>query len=178
MHLESKAMMVKPVFPSGMSGVEYHVTVVLTNPVSWWNFCMTHGIKPLYIELNNFRRQAMCGAKHDPSDLIRTTGWQIIREKIEVNPLQHTMYADRAIYYEAHMKLRGHMDGTVKGASRDLYRSGRWYITRRAKEPFDPNELWRFRPVREEWLSSPHWLNVEYEACVYDTNEELDYGWI
>lgn len=70
---------------------EFHVTVK-GDAVRWPIYCANIGIKPLWIELNNFERQLMCATNKDPRvewagrtmlEYFERGGFQILRVKHE-----------------------------------------------------------------------------------------------
>jgi hypothetical protein len=150
---------------------EWHVTV-LGDPVLWGVFCSNNGIKPLYIELNNYERQLMCACRTDPTDLIRKhPRFTIIRRKHEVNRLfEHEI----PLYYEQHVKFDGRFDPSLPWSSRDLFRQRRWYLTKRWRSDFNPIY---FADTAKEMATSSKLAGWEYEICVEDTNPELDARW-
>ena len=165
---------------------EFHVTVASVNVVAWIEFCLFQGIKPLWIELNNFERQLMCAARTDPSDAIRRAGWRALRFKREVRPVRidTTIHCDDKYlthptpavtrYYECHVKLDGPFEPAWHLASRDLLREHRWYLTHRSIVPFDPN---KFVDLCRLHIHASVIAGWEYEAAVQDTNECLDSNW-
>lgn len=159
---------------------EWHVTVK-GDPVAWADFCRENGIKPLFIELQGGATQLMCASAYDPSSLIHQLMddnerqlFTVVRVKHEVSALRD---GEKAVYYEAHAKLNGPWRTDRKGVSRDLYRvqEQRWYMTYRSSTPFDAAAF----ALRAKSLSKPSLLaEVEYEACILDTNPALDGGWL
>lgn len=161
---------------------EYHVTVD-GDP-----FCARHGIKPLWIELNNFNRQVLSASAFDPTNIIAGAGWSIIRTKFEVQPSRIDISThDKAnqfiewsvgacYYYECHVKLDGPFLPTMPMASRDLYRPNRWYCTMRHRNPFDYAGFVR-EVTGTVGAFGSYYAGHEYEACLSDTNEGLDAGW-
>lgn len=168
---------------------EWHVTVE-GDPLKWRGFCASNGLKALWIELNNFELQLMCEAAFDPSEVIKQAGWKIVRVKHEVETFQiditthdalQTHYLpehiDNACYYEVHFKLNGPFIPGIPHTSRDLFRDNRWYITHRQATEFSPDEVMGdlFRASSDAFAMMD---DFEYEACVLDTNPELDKGWV
>jgi hypothetical protein len=159
---------------------EWHITVK-GDPVRWADFCREHDLKPLFIELQGGATQLMCASSFDPSilllDLVDENERQlftIIRVKHEVSVLRD---GERALYYEAHVKFNGPWRTDRKGVSRDLYRAHeqRWYMTHRQATPFDAAAFGAKATV----LARPSRFDeVEYEACILDTNPALDGGWL
>lgn len=170
---------------------EFHVTVA-GDPFQWRGFCTAIGIKPLWIELNNLDLQLMCAANEDPTSVIEAAGWQILRNKheVETHPLDITSMQDEhtrwlpevvegALYYECHVKLDGPFNPHFMGSSRDLFRVNRWYVTKRETRPFDPqpfvNTIRRMAGlVRLPSVSA----EFEYEAAIRDSNPDIDKGWL
>lgn len=151
---------------------EFHVTVT-GDPIRWHAFCTDHGIKPLYIELNNFERQLMCAVPYDPSPAIKNHGaFVIVRLKYEVQ-VAPSMHEPGAKYYEVHCKLDGPFMPGEWMASRDLYRDERWYITERKPTPFEPADFAAM--VYKRYPSQ--YVEFEYEAAIVDTNPWLDRNW-
>jgi hypothetical protein len=165
---------------------EWHITVT-GDPVLWKNFCTAYGIKPLWIELNNFERQLMC-AITSPAKYTKMKGilhanpelFTIIREKHEAMP---NGTEQNPIYYECHVKLDGFFLPYMGMSSRDLYRENRWYATHRQKTPFDPNDFLEYvkNCVVEKLPEFPNSESViagmEYEVALVDTNPNLDKRW-
>jgi hypothetical protein len=153
---------------------EWHVTVAPSScPVRWHRFCEQFGLKPLWIELNNFSRQLMCAAHQDVSEDCILAGFPVIRVKHEVSSPLH---GEEVLYYECHVKLDGPFRPGAPKASRDLYRENRWYVTQRETKDFSPRPFVEW--VRGHPLSGE--LKVvayEYEACLEDSNPELDARW-
>lgn len=153
---------------------EWHVTVE-GDPVRWHSLCERANIKPLYIELNNFERQLMCAAKQDPRDFYFLTnpafGFTTVRVKHEV---ERILDGETALYYECHVKFDGPFRSQFEMTSRDLYRQHRWYMTLRQEQPFEPLDF-----VGYAKASAPEsrFIGFEYEACLLDTNKELDKRW-
>lgn len=151
---------------------EWHVTVDGVSPLAWETFCCLNGIKPLFIELNNFNTQLMCAAKVDPSNRIREDGINIVRIKHEVSV---PVFSEAQLYWECHVKLDGPFNPKIHGASRDLYRANRWYVTHRRTAAFKNDFAWFIDLVVEQ---GNKFAGYEYECAVLDTNPELDRGWL
>lgn len=153
---------------------EWHVTVSGdTDPLEWHTFCRTIGVKPLYIELSNYRTQLMLAAAEDVSAQVRAAGFTCARVKHEVSELRD---GEKPFYYECHIKFQG---GAFRpdrpGTSRDLYRTTRQYMTKREIAPFEvPAFIARARTM----IKHSEIAGVEYEICVLDTNPGLDAGWL
>lgn len=185
----------------GQHHEETHITVD-GDPIRWHRWCLSHGIKPLWIELNTFQRQLMCAIKtHGPESVawwqqrIVDAGFIIVRVKREIQPykLDITVHSDtekryldvptpaEAIYYECHAKFDGPFRPSWHMASRDLYRENRWYVTTRRSRPFDPQEwldtVAGWARVADGWRDVSVLVGSEYEAAVLDTNPELDARW-
>ena len=184
---------------------EWHITVNDYEPVRWHQWCTDQGIKPLFIELNNFERQLMCAislkqynaltqwdgglnAKYGLVEAIELAGFSVLRVKYEVQPraidvtthgdkekVWHRPPVDNALYYECHIKLEGQFRPEFRMASRDLYRRHRWYVTHRQDGPFTPE---KFVEIVERRIASRNpIIEFEYEACLVDTNKGLDARW-
>jgi hypothetical protein len=170
---------------------EWHVTVK-GDPFQWRGFCTAIGIKPLWIELNNFETQLMCAAHENPQKEIFQAGWEIIRVKHEVEtfPIDITCHQDQhrkvmpeeiegALYYECHVKIDGPFQPGFPMSSRDLYRHDRWYVTKREARPFDPGP---FASVIARCINLRGKQGVvdeyEYEAALIDSNHDLDARWL
>jgi len=173
---------------------EWHITVEgnnFQNVLRWSAFCAQTGIKPLWIELNDYRRQLMCAARENVSRDIHAAGFDIIRVKHEVQPTCQRLDisthkdilpmskfldvpAEVAVYYECHVKFDGPFKPIMPMASRDLLRESRWYMTSRATQPFDYAAL-----VHEACGANPdcRFAGYEYEAALIDSNPGLDKGW-
>jgi len=153
---------------------EWHITVE-GDPVRWHDFCLRQKMKPLYIELNDFRRQLLCAAQFNPMHNIIAAcphHFRIIRVKHEVS---HLLPGDPSpLYYECHVKLDGEFNPELPMASRDLYRADRWYVTRRTQVPFLAQD---FVAAVEDACDDAKVVGWEYEACLVDTNRALDAGW-
>lgn len=186
---------------------EWHITVSHDNPSAvsnWHQWCLNHGVKPLYIELANYERQLMLASgselspRGDQTTLlgqVERSGWKVQRVKHEVQAQRDVLVAG-ALYYECHVKLDGDFLPDVSdlylhghtGTSRDLYRPNRWYVTQRSAEPFDPEEFERrVRTALAQELELRVQAGVrvgarlagsEYEACLVDTNRQLDARWL
>lgn len=191
---------------------EYHVTV-RGDAVRWWSVCQGIGIKPLWIELNNFERQLMCATEKDPHvnwagvtmlEHFVHRGFEIVRVKHEkqvppnrrvefVKSMPLVVFFDKApeppkpsldhiiqpIYYECHLKFDGLFNPNLFMASRDLYRVDRWYVTKREPVPFDPATFqWHIEDLLRRYRWPAKCVEAEYEACVSDTNTELDARWV
>ncbi len=163
---------------------EWHVTVDGISPVAWFMVCVALDIKPLYIQLSNGRLQLMCAAKHDVSELVSRLepNIRIVRVKREVSALEP---GETALYWECHVKLDGPYEHEYggsgadpsHGSSRDLFRPERWYVTKRLPHEFDAEQ---FAGWVGEVLGDydTHRAGYEYEACLLDTNPDLDQGWL
>ena len=159
---------------------EWHVTVE-GDPIAWGAFCREYGFKPLFIELSNHTTQLMCEASVDPRAIIASVItedeqplFKVVRTKHEVSKLRE---GETALYYEAHVKFHGPWRLDRKGVSRDLFRvhSQRWYMTQRSLEPFSGGAF----AVKAQLLARPStFVEYEYEACILDTNLNLDTGWV
>lgn len=163
---------------------ELHVTVE-GDPLEWADFCRQFGYKPLYIELSNLSRQLMLAVSYQGAeeaqalaDNVQDRGFRIVRIKHEVSALRE---GETPIYYETHVKLDGEMRPDRQGASRDLYRSNRWYMTRRAGavqgQP-PPFKAEAFVEQAARWAKQSTVVGVESEYCLLDTNPALDAGWL
>lgn len=170
---------------------EWHVTV-LGDPFQWRGFCAAIGIKPLWIELNNFETQLMCAADHDPRQEIFQGGWQVIRTKHEVEtfPIDITTHNQKgptwlpetiegALYYECHVKIDGPFKPVFQMSSRDLFRRDRWYVTKREARPFNGKDFAEdIDRVLNHFPGGQCTIDeYEYEAALIDTNHELDDNW-
>lgn len=167
---------------------EWHVTVTGGDPVSWHKLCTGLKIKPLYIELSNRMHQLMMATKLDPNkpvkedgptmlNIFEQRGFTPVRVKHEVSDL---LEGEKALYWEVHLKFDGLFRPDRSGASRDLFRvtgpfSGRWYLTVRAKEPFDPMKLVQHAATLGKGST---FAGFEYEGALVDTNRDLDKGWV
>lgn len=185
---------------------EWHVTVE-GDPSQWRGWCVCNNIKPLWIELNTFERQLMCAipgslgrqVEHG-NEVARNIiegihrSFNIVRVKHEVQPVKldvsthgepdqfiETFGDITPVYYECHVKCDGPFRPAMQMASRDLFRESRWYITRRSPSPFNARE---FVDMVRGWVALPDgWRgpsvvhSFEYEACVLDTNPNLDINW-
>jgi hypothetical protein len=156
---------------------EWHLTVK-GNPLLWHAFCLEMGVKPLWIELNNFERQLMC-AITDPVKAaavkrrIEQNGvFKLLREKYEVMP---NGSEENPLYYECHVKLDGPFIPTYRMSSRDLYRDERWYLTERWNSPFNPLRF--IEQVRASLEGICKVVGSEYEVALIDTNPDLDVNW-
>jgi hypothetical protein len=158
---------------------EWHATVE-GNPIEWYQFCIDHGFKPLFIELSNMTLQLMCASDMDPRPALLGR-WEVLRVKHEVSEPRDD---EQVLYWECHVKINGpyRRDLAKKLAhrtSRDLYRGGyRWYVTHRQGTPFDAEALVD-NYVRR--MANYRGLSVdghEYEACILDTNPALDENWL
>lgn len=113
---------------------EWHVTVAGASPVDWERLCMSVGVTPLFIELNDRRLQLMSAIqdKEICDRFMKTLAvhpeFKVLRIKHEVRQLREF---EDPLYYEAHVKFDGDYRFDLKGASRDLYRldPARWYVT-------------------------------------------------
>lgn len=157
---------------------EWHVTVA-GDPFQWRGFCAANDIKPLWIELNNFERQLMCAASFNPCERIMQAKYTILRVKHEVSALRDD---ERALYFEAHLKLDGPFRPEIHMASRDLFRTSRWYVTKRAHDVFNAAEWMQnmLGSITSEVVNVNQrsvFAGCEYEACLLDSNPELDSGW-
>lgn len=149
---------------------EWHVTVE-GDPIEWKHLCDHLWMKPLWIELSNFSTQLMCASATNVNPREIGPNFRIVRVKHEVSELR---LSDRPTYYECHVKLDGQFNPKLPNSSRDLYRSARWYVTKRSPRPFD---ALRFVNGVES-LTSSRVAGYEYEICINDTNRLLDDGWI
>jgi len=155
---------------------EWHVTTDMSiDPTEWARFCRVNSIKPLYIELNTYGLQLMCQSTFDPTEQIKAGGFPIVRVKHEYQP--SPLLEGVVKYWECHCKFNGSFRPDLPMASRDLYRPGRWYVTQRSYQPFDPKA---FAASVCETIGplGAQFQSFEYEACVQDTNEDLDKVWI
>lgn len=157
---------------------EWHHTVK-GDVYRWLDFCSFVGVKPLFIELNNWSRQLMCASPRDLTQAIRINcDFELLRTKHEVYPPSKP---DGVIvkYYESHVKLNGPFLPITGASSRDLLREHRWYVTRRQSKSFDAAV---FADRVFSWLQVNHnesaIAEIEYEACILDTNPDLDKGWL
>jgi len=157
---------------------EWHVTI-LGDPIAWHAFCLEHGLKPLYIELQNGELQLMCASAHDPRyflsgvvDEDERPIFPVVRVKHEVSALRD---GETAVYYEAHVKFNGPWRTDRKGVSRDLFRVQRWYMTKRSRAPFDADA---HAKLSTSQARPSRFAEVEYEVCILDTNPKLDEGWL
>jgi len=162
---------------------EWHVTVA-GDPIKWHAVCGLLNIKPLYIELNTFQRQLMCAAPFNPCERIMQMGIPITRVKHEVESL---LPGEVALYWECHLKFNGPFQHGIFGSSRDLYRADRWYLTHRQETEFDHSVVddlaaavtFHTTHPTLAWHHHPSILaGFEYEACVLDSNPELDSEWL
>lgn len=163
---------------------------VAANPMEFHRFCVETNlllrasgsndrIKPLHIELNNFETQLMCAANFNPCHIIMLKGFPIIRIKREVDGSLFSMSEREqreACYWEAHIKLDGVFQPGFRMSSRDLFRTNRWYVTRREKHPFDPAPF--YNSVGERLKGVAIVAGIEYEACILDSCPELDRRWV
>jgi hypothetical protein len=176
---------------------EWHVTVE-GDQHAWRGYCTALGIKPLRIELNTFEVQLMCaipgqwfidafGHGMDHQACITTLCGMFEQRHFRVVRVKHELQVaagevlPAALYYECHIKLDGPFDPCALLASRDLFRTERWYITRRAMDPFDPAVYVAGAALGLRHFSSSPCAKVighEYEACVLDTNPALDARWV
>lgn len=176
---------------------EWHVTVQ-GDPFQWRGWCIANGIKPLWIELNNFNRQLMCAITEkdmvdaciDPAIIaagdvtpytvdMAKAGFEILRVKHEVQAphnIDIATHGTPVIYYECHLKYDGRFRPELKATSRDLFRDHRWYATKRSETPFDPIAFKDF--VERIIAQRAHLDSFEYEACLFDSNPGLDHRWI
>jgi hypothetical protein len=170
---------------------EWHITVT-GDPFQWQGFCASQGIKPLWIELNNFSTQLMCAANFNPTDAIQKAGWNIIRTKHEVSVdlidvstvtkrqfVHGALPEEPVLYYECHVKFDGRFQPQYKMTSRDLFRArngaDRWYATKREEHPFDADAFANF--IHKLNGERSHLDSWEFEACLIDTNPGLDDRW-
>jgi hypothetical protein len=183
---------------------EWHVTVE-GDPWKWRQLCDTlRGFKPLWIELNTFERQLMSASAFDPRSirnaygipLIEAAGFKIIRVKHEIQPTvvsidittqgEERKYYSRPVpepntvlYYECHVKIDGTFNPALPLASRDLFRSDRWYVTKRQLEPFSGQEFHDAVRIALAHMNTPvRASKYEYEAAVLDTYPRLDAEWM
>lgn len=167
---------------------EWHVTVT-GDPMQWHRFLsgIKGIVKPLWIELNNFERQLMCASTvMNPSEIIMRRGFRIVRVKHEVeapildisthSPSSLTPPVEGALYYETHVKFNGRFLPHLPMASRDLYRADRWYLTHRSEQPFDHMDFVRW--AQQIVVGSNTFAGAEHEACLHDSNQELDARWV
>ncbi len=176
---------------------EFHVTVE-GDPFRWQGFCVSHGIKPLWIELNNFETQLMCASPTDPTEFIKAAGWPIVRVKQEVAPVSIDVTThgvdpkdwpqilrtfplakgETALYHECHVKIDGPFISWMPMASRDLYRHNRWYVTKRQERPFDPDRFAKHvKFILDHEPGGCRIAEHEYEVCIVDSNKDIDKNW-
>lgn len=183
---------------------ELHITVT-GDQHQWRGFCTRLGIKALHIELSTFERQLMCAIpgswwvneygkdvpvvaiSHSLTNEMHRAGFQVVRVKHEhqaeivevvgiVNHLQREPEQTYGVkYYECHVKLDGEFMPYLQMTSRDLFRDERWYCTLRQATPFNPRDF--VDHVRNSTRGHAVIAGWEYEACVLDTNPELDARW-
>jgi hypothetical protein len=147
--------------------------------MSWHAFCTSErNVKPLYIELPNGELQLMCQMSDDPDpsflEACEDAGFKIVRIKHEVNQLRDD---ETALYYECHVKVNGPWMKNIAMISRNLYRAGRWYITRRLESPFDGQQFSDLCRLRLDKSKYQKFDGFEYEIVVEDTNPDLDARW-
>jgi hypothetical protein len=184
---------------------EWHVTVRGISMSEWELWCDSLGIKPLDIELSTFERQRMCafdGTRFTLAQFMQEQAstirpFEIVRVKHEVEaPLKCltscpaysnyqppyydcTCGAERErLYYECHVKFDGvrfpaHAPYLM---SRDLYREKRFYATKRERTPFDPAPF--VQETVDRFKTYADYVGHEYEACLSDSNPQLDAHWI
>jgi len=184
---------------------EFHITVN-GDPFQWRGWCIRNGIKPLWIELNNFNRQLMCAitgddmrqacipqAMIDAGDVTPYTrdivkaGFEILRVKHEVEP--------------GRIDVTNHGDIAHKFIVRELRGACYYECHVKFDGPFKPflpmtsRDLFRadrwyatFRApqpfdfagfVHEMCAATPDctYAGFEFEACLHDSNVMLDKGW-
>jgi hypothetical protein len=178
---------------------EYHVTVE-GDPFQWRGYCVGANIKPLWIELNNFERQIMCAItpknlEDDCCDLDAfvkdiSRRFTVVRVKKEVQPAR-SRRLDVRKSRRVHLLTACHperdllrvprevgrqVQPRLRRASRDLFRAERWYVTKRQREPFNPDDFARLIANMVSYDSK--FVAFEYEAAILDTNPELDARWM
>lgn len=170
---------------------EWHVTVK-GDPFQWRGICAQLGIKPLWIELNNFERQLMSASGFNPltitnvsgQSVIEAAGFKVERIKHEVQPSDPAQLGrfgpDDVVYYECHIKLDGPFMPQLAMSSRDLFRDSRWYLTRRSAFSFEPSDF--LRRVQQYLMRGQMYsgdiAGWEYEVAVMDTNRGIDHRWV
>lgn len=171
----------EPTPPPAPRHEEHHITVA-GDPIKWYGFCRKQKIKPLYIELNNRNLQLMCAVDgNDPridigilQDAMTDAGFTVLRHKHEVSELRE---GEKPLYWECHVKIDGVFRTDFGLTSRDLYRTNRWYVTRRLQRRFDGDAFAELIRRRLQGKQDQRYDSFEYEACIVDTNPGLDKGW-
>ena len=162
---------------------EWHVTVSGIDAPEWHALCRDLDVKPLHIELSNLDLQLMLATSRNPTSFINAFPSRVhvtrIKHEIEVPPCFAGVHPSLGgpIYYECHVKFDGmrfpaHAPYLM---SRDLYRENRFYATKRQRTPFDPSAFVRETMGRFHYAI---YAGHEYEACLTDTNPNLDADWI
>jgi hypothetical protein len=104
--------------------------------------------------------------------LLNNAGWRIQRLKIEGDPREESSVASRALYFETHLK---NAPLPLRAAPISTTAKGNTFHTVRAPRLTDIlTRLWSWE---DEW---PHMkgFKCEMEACVLDTNPQLDDEWM
>lgn len=180
---------------------EEHITVK-TNDIEQFKLdCKSLGIKPIVIHLqidSGKEEQVMTSKcyKEDyysftPTipDRLRTLGYEIVREKYELNPFKYTDLSE-CCYLESHIRIENINIGGVdllcnnyglhksKNAFKIVKGTKLVMLTLREYEI----DLKKFTDIIEEikWLLDVMGVKfdkVEIEACVSDTNTSVDDNW-
>ncbi len=163
---------------------EWHTTIAHADEhtvARWHTWCRTRGVKPLYIELATGGLQLMCASAADISEAVTKSGFEVVRVKHEVPGAINVSDPGTAYYYECHVKIDGRYCsnlGPDMAVSRDLYRPSRWYVTQRTRRPFRPSMFIDLVTREIERIGLARVVGAEYEACLLDTNPNLDEGWL
>jgi hypothetical protein len=190
---------------------EIHLTVE-TDDISKFRYdCSMVGVKPLLIELQNLserktlQKDVMTAKSfkggdwkkelRDMAESFKTLGYEVLREKVEVNP--YTFSIDRvsgSTYYESHVRIVANNDNILTLAT--LCRVHGFHISKNAFKVIDPDNYYMMATLRmydttldmfikrldkfKFWLKSDGYKydKVEIECAVYDSNVKHDKIWI
>ena len=116
----------------------WRVTVT-GDPLLWHGMCSELDLTPLYIEDADYSLHLIAILPTDPVvtgflGVVEEQGFKVVKVQHLVSALRE---GERALFYAAHVVLDGPFRVDRPGASRDLYRPGRWYRSRREAKSFD-----------------------------------------
>jgi hypothetical protein len=189
---------------------EIHVTVRSSNIDLFINDCKSINVKPIVIETekdNFFNNQVMTSSKHcgenclevldKISSSLTCKGYEIIRKKIEIRPLE--VKNDHFIYYESHLRLK--LDKQFDCQFTDVYTNLRkickelnFHLSKNLfkKSPDFNYQMITYRDYKSTFIDFNQRINdmkdkllelninfdkVEIEECIFDSNVNVDNNW-
>ncbi len=185
---------------------EIHVTVKTNNIPQFKADCETLGVKAIVIEVQNdvhSSQQVMTSSKYNHmnfhqqlielSEGLKVFGYVIERLKVEVHPDHLLGYPD-VKYFESHIRVK--CNSTQLNLLKSFASENEWYTSKNIFKRIDDHSFYMMLTYRTSTLNSDQFKTcisefytslelagfeldkLEIEACVLDTNEELDKQWL